>query len=78
MALSYYELFMRGSENHSVRIEKDSIAIAPVDFADKHEALKRFQSVAKMAVEHEGEGYEIRIRVYHRSLATFLMLKPML
>ena len=77
MTASYYERFKRGSDDHSVRIGSNSITIAPVDGAHSHEALERFQTVAKMAIEHEGEGYEILIRVYRGRLATLLTLKPL-
>ena len=74
---NYYEQLRRGSENHSVQIGTDGITIAPVDCADSRDALDRFQLVAKTAIEHDGEGYEICIRVYRGSLATLLTLKPL-
>jgi hypothetical protein len=71
----HYENFQRGSDRQSDRIDPDRIIIGPID--DTTEALDRFQLVARTAIEQEGEGYEIVMRVFHGRIATKLTLRPL-
>ena len=60
--MSVYDELIAGSELHRAKRNNGSVSIMPTD--NSHEALECFQTIALMAIDHEGEGLVAAIYLF--------------